>query len=78
MAIAAGCFLVPLVLVGAEGDAVDLAGEVSLPVAGVEHDLNGVIVGLIAIDQHHRPLTIRPLNRVGCHQHIAGGVDQVA
>ena len=44
-----------------ESNAVDLAGEIFLLFAGVERQLHRVIVELVAVDQHHRPLTIRTL-----------------
>ena len=43
-----------------------------------ECDFHGVVVELVAIDQHHRPLTVRALDCVGRDHHISGGIVDVA
>ena len=67
----------PLVFIRAEGDAIDLAGKVALCFPCAERDLHRVIVGLIAVDQHHRPLAIRTLHSVSGDQNVSRGIIDV-
>ena len=50
----------------------------TVPCCAGERDFHRVIVRLIAIDQHHRPLAVGPLDGVGGDQHISGSVAHVA
>ena len=71
-------FGVPDVFIRAEGDAIDLSGEVFRSAAMVEDNFHCVIVGLVAVHQHHRPLAIGALDRIRRDQHIACRVGDVA
>ena len=70
---------VPLIFVGTERDAVHLAGEMAIALGrSGEYNFHRVVVVLIAIDQHHGPLPVGPLDGVGCDQHISGGIVDIA
>ena len=72
-------FGMPLIFGRPEGDAIHRAGE--MPVVSVcaiiEKNLHRVLVVLIAVDQHHRPLSVRTLDRIGCDQQGPGSVGHI-
>lgn len=70
----------PLVFGGAESNPIHRAGEkallLRLPI--VESDFYTMCVVVILVDQHDRPLAVRPLHCLRSHQRVAGGVAHVA
>ena len=70
----------PFILGGPEHHLIDSAGEHALVLCrGIrESQSNSMIIVLIFIDQHQRPLPVRPLNRVGGNQEIALFVFDIA
>jgi len=78
--VAAFPFWVPLVFGGSECDPVNLSGEMAA-VPGfriVENHLHRVFVVLVAVDQHHGPVSIWPLDRIGRDQQRSRSVGYVA
>jgi hypothetical protein len=73
-----GSLSVPLIFVGTESDSVNLAGKMTVVFAAGECDFHGVVVELVAVYDHYRPLSIGPLDSVCGDENVAGSIVDVA
>ena len=68
-----------MILRAAESDHIDRAGEdlVGVRTGIMKRQTNGMIVFLVFVDYHERPLAIRPLHGISSHQDVPRWVNDI-